>query len=191
MTPSAEHPQMSVEEFEELARVAPETVTLEFINGRLGVKPAPDGDHATIIMWLVRQCIQQRPDLDLHPELELTVEAYRTGRARADGALAPVGHFAGRQQWATPEGVLMIVEVTSFDPDADARDRKEKPPAYAEAAIPVYLLIDRDTNTLTVFSEPENGTYQQHPTYRYGDTVALPDPVNITLATEKLKDYAH
>ncbi|MEU3300347.1 Uma2 family endonuclease [Streptomyces sp. NPDC006678] len=191
MTPSADQPQMSVEEFEELARVAPETVTLEFINGKLGVKPVPDGDHATIIMWLVRQCMQQRPDLDLHPELELTVEAYRSGRARTDGALAPVGHFAGQQQWSAPEGVLMIVEVTSFDRDADARDRKEKPLAYAATGIPVYLLIDRDTDSLTVFSEPENGIYQQHPTYKYGDTVPLPAPVDITLATEKLKDYAH
>ena len=45
-------------------------------------------------------------------------------------------------------------------------------------------------DTLTVFSEPRNGTYQQKPSYKYGDAVTLPDPVNITLDTEKLKDYA-
>lgn len=60
MTPGTdERPQMSVEEFEELARVAPETVTLELINGKLEVKPVPDGDHGEIIMWLLRQCMMR------------------------------------------------------------------------------------------------------------------------------------
>lgn len=97
MTPStAEHPQMSVEDFEELARHAPETVTLEFINGKLEVKPVPDGDHVTIFMWLLRQCMRHRPELDLHPEQGLKVGAYRKGRTRPDGSLGPVGHFMRR-----------------------------------------------------------------------------------------------
>ncbi len=46
MTPStADHPQMPVEDFEELARTAPETVSLEFINGKTrgqtGAAPLP------------------------------------------------------------------------------------------------------------------------------------------------------
>ncbi|MEJ8658096.1 Uma2 family endonuclease [Streptomyces sp. MS1.AVA.4] len=193
MTPStADHPQMSVEDFEQLARHAPEGVKLEFIKGKLKVKPMPEQLHRAIVMWLLRQCMQQRPELDLYPEMDLRVETYRQGRAYADGVLAPVEHFVGHDgMWANPEGVLMAVEVTSYDSDTHARDRVEKRAAYAEASIPVYLLIDRDDNTLTVFSEPENGTYRQHPTYKYGDTVALPTPVDITLATEKLKDYAH
>lgn len=118
------------------------------------------------------------------------VESYRRGHARADGALAPIGHFSGQGEWADANGVLMVVEVTSFDADADRRDRIEKRDGYAQASIPVYLLIDRDDDTLTVFSEPRNGTYQQKPSYKYGDAVPLPDPVSITLDTEKLKDYA-
>ncbi|MDN3296243.1 Uma2 family endonuclease [Streptomyces ficellus] len=185
------HGPMDVEDFEELARSAPETVTLELINGRLKVKPVPDGDHGSIIMWLIRQCMQQRPDLDLHPEQGLLVEGYRNGRAKPDGALTPVGYFAGHGDWADPAGVLMTVEVTSFDSDTDRRDRKEKGIGYAQAGIPVFLLIDGSSDTLTVHSEPEHGTYQKNVLYKYGDTVTLPDPVNITLDTEKLKDYAH
>ncbi|MFJ8645847.1 Uma2 family endonuclease [Streptomyces sp. NPDC093546] len=191
MTPgTAERPQMSVEEFEELARRAPETVTLEFVNGKLKVKPVPDGDHGSIFMWLLRQCMHHRPDLDLHPEQGLVVEGYRKGRARPDGALAPVEHFAGHGEWADSSGVLMTVEITSYDSDTDLRDRKEKGAGYAQADIPVFLLIDRDSDTLVVHSEPAHGTYQKQVTYKYGDTVELPDPVAITLATEKLKDYA-
>jgi Uma2 family endonuclease len=191
MTPStADRPDMSVEEFEELAHRAPETVTLEFINGKLKVKPVPDGDHGEIYMWLMQQCMQQRPNVGLYPEQGLIIPTYRAGRAKPDGALAPIGNFAGHGEWADPTGVLMVVEVTSYDSDTDRRDRREKRSGYAAADIPVYLLIDRDDHTLTVYSEPENGTYEQGPTYKYGDTVTLPDPVGITLATEKLKDYA-
>lgn len=38
---SADHPQMTTDEFEQLARSAPETVTLEFINGKLAVPGGP------------------------------------------------------------------------------------------------------------------------------------------------------
>ncbi|MFE0174126.1 Uma2 family endonuclease [Streptomyces sp. NPDC059002] len=192
MTPSTEErPQMSVEDFEEIERHAPETVRLEFINGRLEVKAMPDGNHGEIFMWLMRQCMQQRPDLNLMPERGLKVEKYRKGRARTDGALAPRGHFKGHGEWsATDSGVLMAVEITSHDADTDRRDRVDKPLGYAEAGIPVYLLIDRDSSTLTVYSEPKGGTYQQQPSYPYGATVALPDPVGIALDTEELKDYS-
>ncbi|MBV7245285.1 Uma2 family endonuclease [Streptomyces sp. MW-W600-10] len=194
MTPSsadhAPHAQMSVEEFEQLARTAPETVTLELINGKLEVKPVPDGDHGTIFMWLLRQCMQHRPDLDLHPEQGLMVETYRQGRARPDGVLAPRRHFAGQGEWAPTEGVLMTVEVTSYDHDTDRRDRTEKPHGYAAAGIPVYLLIDRESGTLLVHSEPDKGRYRQQHSYDYGDAAVLPHPVDITLDTEELKDYA-
>ncbi|MGW1870483.1 Uma2 family endonuclease [Streptomyces mauvecolor] len=191
MTPStAEHPQMSVEDFEELARHAPETVTLEFVNGKLEVKPVPDGDHVTIFMWLLRQCMLHRPDLDLHPEQGLKVGAYRNGRAKPDGSLGPVGHFAGLGEWADPAGILMTVEVTSPDSGTDRRDRIKKRDGYAQAGIPVYLLVDLDANALVVHSDPHDGTYTQTASHPYGSTVQLPDPVNIPLETESLKDYA-
>ncbi|MEV6955782.1 Uma2 family endonuclease [Streptomyces sp. NPDC051183] len=193
MTPStAAHAQMSLTDFETLARRAPETVTLEFINGKLGVKPLPDQRHGAIVMWLLRQCMQQRPELALYPEQGLKVESYRTGRARADGALAPYDHYAAQEgEWADPAGTLMVVEVTSFDPDTDQRDRREKCTAYAQAGIPVYLLVDRDTDMLSVHSDPEGGTYRHSESYAYGKRVILPSPVGITLDTEKLKDYAN
>ncbi|MEU3407248.1 Uma2 family endonuclease [Streptomyces sp. NPDC006670] len=193
MTPStAAHAQMSLKDFETLASRAPETVTLEFINGKLGVKPLPDQRHGAIVMWLLRQCMQQRPELALYPEQGLKVESYRTGRARADGALAPYDHYAAQDgEWADPAGTLMVVEVTSFDPDTDQRDRREKRAAYAQVGIPVYLLVDRDKDMLVVHSDPEDGMYRQTVSYPYGKTVTLPAPVGIMLDTEKLKDYAH
>ncbi|OSZ59227.1 hypothetical protein OQI_17460 [Streptomyces pharetrae CZA14] len=191
MTPRTEQhrPQMSVEEFEELERHAPETVRLEFIEGRVVVKPMPDGNHSEIYMWLLERCMQARPDLRLHPERGLRTEAYRNGRARADAVLVPRGSLKGRGEWSDAEDVLMAVEITSYDSDTNQRDRVEKPDGYAAAGIPVYLLIDRDDGTVTVFSDPEDGRYRLQLNKPFGATVELPDPVDITLDTDPLKDF--
>ncbi|MFC7305738.1 Uma2 family endonuclease [Streptomyces monticola] len=192
MTVMAERTQqMDVEEFEEIASAAPETVTLEFINGRVEGKSVPDGDHETIFMWLLRQCMQARPDLDLYPNKGLRVETYRKGRARPDGTLAPVAHFAGQGDWGDASGVLMAVEITSYDADTDRRDRQEKPAAYAAAGIPVYLLIDRDDHTLVIHTNPDvgNSRYLDRHIAPFGDRATLPEPVGITLDTEVLKNY--
>lgn len=192
MTPrtTADQPQMLVEEFEQTAHTAPETVRLEFVNGKIEVKPVPDGNHDEIVMWLLERCMEQRADLLLYPERGLKVEKYRNGRARPDGALAPRRHFVGQGVWAEPDGVLMTVEVTSHDGDTDTRDRREKRDGYAAAGIPVYLLIDRDEDAVTVFSAPEGGRYRSITSRPFGTVIKLPDPVGITLKTEELKDYA-
>ncbi|MEV0932014.1 hypothetical protein ACFWCA_17340 [Streptomyces phaeochromogenes] len=39
-------------------------------------------------------------------------------------------------------------------------------------------------------SEPKDGRYQQAPSYPWGVAVEIPEPVGITLNTEKPKDYA-
>lgn len=185
--------QMSVEEFETIASAAPETVTLEFINGRIGVKKVADGDHDTIVTWLARRCMQARPDLDLYQGRGLRVETYRQGRAKPDAVVTPEAHFAGHGEWAAPEGALMVVEVTSYDSDTDTdrRDRHEKPAAYGQSGIPLYLLIDRDSCTLTVHSSPDRlvGGYRDVRTAKFGENVSLPDPVGIELDTEILNNY--
>lgn len=131
-----------------------------------------------------------RPDLDLNPTQGLRVEAYRKGRARPDGVLAPVGHFAGQGDWAETDGVLMVLEIASYDSDTHLRDRVEKPRGYAEAGIPVYLLIDRDNLSVLVHSDPDpDDGYQDIHTVKFGSKVTLPAPVGIELDTEELKDY--
>ncbi|MFF9095565.1 Uma2 family endonuclease [Streptomyces sp. NPDC014802] len=186
--------QLSVDMFERIAEFAgreDETVRFEFIDGRIGLKKVTNGNHGAIIMWLIRQCMRARPELDLNPLQGLKVEAYRRGRARPDGVLAPVDHFVGQGDWAEPDGVLMVVEVTSYDSDTHSRDRVEKPKAYAEAGIPVHLLIDRDHRSLVVHSNPDPAVgYRDVHTAKLGERLALPDPVALVLDTEELRQYA-
>jgi Uma2 family endonuclease len=191
MTAIHDRPQMLPEEFEEFARLAARTmegVRWEFINGKIGVTPVPDGDHGRIVQWLARICIQANPDLWLHDQ-GLKVETYRNGHARPDGTLAASDAFVGQGEWADSEGVLMVAEVTSYDSDTDRRDRVEKPRAYAETGIPVYLLVDREAGEVTVFSEPDGVRYETTKTVPFGKPVTLPEPVGITLDTEPLKAW--
>ncbi|MEU9284927.1 Uma2 family endonuclease [Streptomyces sp. NPDC048275] len=128
-------------------------------------------------------------NLWLHAESGLKTERYRKGRARADGVLVPVGGLKGRGEWSDADGDLMAVEVTSYDADTHQRDRVEKPDGYAAAGIPVHLLIDRDDCSVVVFDQPEDGRYRHAEKVPFGAAVKLPDPVNITLDTEPLKEF--
>lgn len=185
---------MTQAHFEELARLGDrlsDALRLEFIDGRIGEKALPDGDHGRIIEWLTRLCIQNNAGWWLYPDQGLRVETYRKGNARPDGCLAPSGTFAGQGEWASHDGVLMTVEVTSGDSDTDRRDRVEKPRAYAETGVPVYLLIDRDRGEVKVHSEPKEERYEMVVTVPFGKSVSLPDPVGFELDTEPLKAWVH
>ncbi|GGU42809.1 hypothetical protein GCM10010211_02530 [Streptomyces albospinus] len=180
--------------FEEAARIidrAEEGARLELIGGKIWSKAVPDGGHGRIIEWLTRICIQSRPELWLYPDQGLKVEAYHSGRARPDGALAASGAFVGQGEWVDPDPVLMVVEVTSSDSDTHKRDRVEKPRAYAEADIPLYLLIDRQECQVSLYSEPDGSRYEDVHTVPFGKSLHLPDPVGVTLETEPLKDWVH
>ncbi|MFD7685553.1 Uma2 family endonuclease [Streptomyces sp. NPDC059781] len=196
MTVMTQHmAQMSVEEFEELAaHVAKrfDAVRLEFINGRVGIKGMTDGNHSEVIRWLQECFLLAGSGLWLYGggELGLKVEKYRKGRALPDAVLAPRGTFAGKGDWAETEGVIMTVEVTSYDSDTHRRDREEKPAGYADAGIPHYLLIDRDDCSVTLFSDPSpTDGYQIAVKKSFGHKLSLPEPLGIELDTEELKRY--
>lgn len=192
MTATTDRPHMLTEDFEAVARIAArevEGMRLEFIDGIVRSKAMPDGDHGRIIQWLTRICLQYRPELWLHPGQGIKAQQYRAGRAIPDAALAPSEAFVGQGDWVDPEPVLMVVEVTSWDSDTHRRDHVEKPRAYAETGIPVYLLIDRAKCEVSVYSQPNGSRYESVHIVPYGTDIALPDPVGITLRTEQLKDW--
>ncbi|MGW4740924.1 Uma2 family endonuclease [Nocardia xishanensis] len=109
----------------------------------------------------------------------------RTARAapRVDGAVAPRGYFRAEPPWADASGVVLILEITSGrDRDAEV-DRVEKRDAYAQAAIPVYLLVDRHHGEVTVFWAPGQGHYAQQATAKFGAPLHLPAPFDFELDT--------
>ncbi|MDJ1645424.1 Uma2 family endonuclease [Streptomyces sp. J15] len=85
-----------------------------------------------------------------------------------------------------PDQTLLIVEVTS-ESNAET-DRVVKRRRYAEYGAPLYLLVDRMENSLTLFSEPGQLGYTRvdgpHP---YGTTLHLPAPFDIDIDTVALE----
>ncbi|GGT27858.1 Uma2 family endonuclease [Streptomyces purpureus] len=178
--------EVTLDEFDALEAAAPENLHVELINGRILVTPAPDGDHDENVMSVADQLRAREPQLRVYQERGLAVPSYRAGRARVDGAVAPVGYFRGQPSWADSSGVLMVIEVTSGrEADADV-DRIEKRDAYAQAALPVYLLIDRHRGEAIVHWDPEGGRYLHECRAAFGAKLELPEPFGFALDTTEL-----
>ncbi|WP_261986812.1 Uma2 family endonuclease [Actinomadura sp. HBU206391] len=79
-----------------------------------------------------------------------------------------------------PDGLALIVEVTSSRPD---NDREAKRHCYARGGIPLYLLVDRERETVTLFSEPAGDDYTESHSGVFGKTIELPAPFSFSLDT--------
>ncbi|MFE3638235.1 Uma2 family endonuclease [Streptomyces sp. NPDC059168] len=81
------------------------------------------------------------------------------------------------------DGVAMFLEVTSTRPGTDRGARRRRP---ARAGIPLYLLVDREASSLTLFGEPGSDDYRRHGTLPFGRPPALPESFALDLETSEL-----
>ncbi|MFF8398368.1 Uma2 family endonuclease [Streptomyces sp. NPDC016172] len=172
-----------------LALDTPEGFRAELIEGEIVVTPPPDGDHEDYIGLIVNQVIRRsRTDMQFSGNKGLKLR--RGGECPKDhvvpdGTFAPVELrlYRGADSWMPCDGVAMVMEVTSTKPQAD---REAKRRCYARAGIPLYLLVDRDTAQVTVFSEPKDDDYREHCARPFGKPVTLPEPFAFDLDTADL-----
>jgi Uma2 family endonuclease len=81
-----------------------------------------------------------------------------------------------------PDQTLLVVEVTS--PSNGDTDRTVKRRRYAQYGAPLYLLVDRQERTVTLFSDPgELGYTRVEGPRRFGAVLSLPEPWGIDLDT--------
>ncbi|MFJ9522680.1 Uma2 family endonuclease [Kitasatospora sp. NPDC101801] len=164
-----------------LALETPEGFKAELIDGEIVVTPPPDGDHETAIGRIVWQIARQCPEgVDYAPGKGLTVP---NGRYIPDATFTRTDAMTGQESWWIPSGVLMVLEVTSSRPE---KDREAKRQGYAAAAIPLYLLVDRQRNEIVLHSEPHRGDYRTTTRVPVGDPLPLPEPFGFELATGRL-----
>lgn len=166
----------------------PEGFRAELIEGDIIVTPPPDGPHEGIIFSVVRQVVRQSAtDLEFSGNKGLLLD--RGGLCPSnhlipDGVFVQADAFWGAPSWMSRENVVMVVEVTSSKPD---NDRKTKRYCYARGGIPLFLLIDRDERTVTLFSEPGGAgdliDYRQDIRVPFGKSIDLPAPFSFMLET--------
>ncbi|MFI6104605.1 Uma2 family endonuclease [Streptomyces sp. NPDC051310] len=71
----------------------------------------------------------------------------------------------------------LIVEITSLS--NASHDRLNKAAAYAEAEVPLHLLIDRFAPAgpaVTLYGEPEGDVYRALSSVKFGEDIHLPAP---------------
>ncbi len=78
------------------------------------------------------------------------------------------------------EGVALVLEVTSTKP---RNDREAKRRCYARGGIPLHLLVDRESSSITLFSDPERDDYREQCTRPLGKPLSLPAPFAFDLET--------
>lgn len=152
----------------------------ELIDREIIVVPPPSGYHESIIARITRA-------INRHAKVDVEVMANRglitpRGRFIPDLTVVPFGVFEEQTSWAECTEVELVGEVTSTDPH---HDRDIKRLGYAEAGIPLYLLVDRDHRETTLFSQPEGGDYRDVHTIAFGQKVALPEPFVLDLDTSE------
>jgi Uma2 family endonuclease len=169
-----------------LALDTPEGFRAELIEGEIVVTPPPDGDHEDYIELIVEQVYgRSRTRMQFSGNKGLKLQS---GGGCPRDHLIPDGTFAPRERrlyrgadsWMPCDGVAMVLEVTSTKPTTD---REAKRRCYARGGIPLYLLVDREASSITLFSDPENDDYRQHCTRPLGKPIALPEPFAFELDT--------
>lgn len=147
----------------------------ELIEGEITVAPPPNGEHEGFFAEL---------------NYEFSREGWRV--SGGTGLITPLGRFipdltvarrdyfraAPLEHWRHPDGVELVVEITSSNP---SNDRESKRRGYAAAGIPLYLLVDRTDKQTILFSQPQRGDYRVREPRPISEPIALPAPFDFTL----------
>ncbi|MEU2711025.1 Uma2 family endonuclease [Streptomyces sp. NPDC007205] len=163
---------------------------VEIIGGHLLVTPSPDAPHAIVLTDLMIPFLAA----GLHGAESKVVQGVAiklpTGAedycipdlAVVDGDIND--HFIENNAYA-PICFRLVLEVTSSN---WRDDLKTKVGAYAEAKVPVYLVVDRKHQRLHVLTDPDGSEYTSHRVHAPGETVTLPDSVGaeVTLDVEQI-----
>lgn len=168
----------------------PEGYRAELIDGEIVVTPPPLGHHELCISKIVAQILRRgTTEFDFSGHKGLVIPASGThpkSHVIPDVTFAPadLDLFRDVPSWmpVEPDGVAMVVEVTSSRPELD---REAKRYGYARASIPLYLLVDRDVQKVTLFSHTDGKDYRQTNSVPFGKGLALPEPFGIELDTSE------
>ncbi|KPI07872.1 Uma2 family endonuclease [Streptomyces mirabilis] len=167
---------------EQLSRALPGH-RVEILQGRLIATPPPDGSHALSLSWLVEAFggagarkaglryvqgiglwLPALPDDYAIPDFSVVDEDFRD-------ALVQKNCYA-------PNVFRLVMEVTSSNWSDDLGPKVE---SYAEAGIPVYIVVDRKHDEVLLYQDPVDGKYDAPQRFKRGQSVPVPDSVGVSL----------
>ncbi|WP_258345376.1 Uma2 family endonuclease [Saccharopolyspora gregorii] len=162
----------------------PEGWRAEIIEERIVMSPPPDQNHNLIGSRVNKALVRALPD-DWEVLQTQGIALPSSSRIVVPDLLVVLRERMTPAVVLPGEDALLSVEITSKS-NADT-DRTTKLRAYAQAGIPLYLLIDRFAPrwpTITLFSEPDGEAYRESHSVPFGKPLDLPAPFTVTLETE-------
>jgi Uma2 family endonuclease len=187
---AVDHATASGHEWDDLVRIweqtdAPEGCKVEIIEGIVTVAPPPSNAHNDIADRVQRRLYQVIPeDWGIYQTLGTAVPS-RDGLYIPDIAVAPREALHADEGTYIPAAAAeLVVEITSKSNASN--DRIKKAAGYAQAGVPLYLLIDSwapGGPTVTLYGEPKGDVYRVLHAGKFGDQIALPEPFDVTLDT--------
>ncbi|GLZ81742.1 hypothetical protein Afil01_65490 [Actinorhabdospora filicis] len=165
--------------FFDISDMTPPGYQAELITERIVVNPPPSAAHESNYDEIDEQIRQHHPRVyRLSGNTGLITPL---GRFIPDLTVSPKGTLRGPETWSPPTEVELVAEITS--PSGRNEDLGIKRRGYAQAGIPIYLLIDRKERTVILYDLPKDHDYTQKRTVKFGDPLPLPEPFAFTLET--------
>ncbi|MFI8171221.1 Uma2 family endonuclease [Streptomyces sp. NPDC085931] len=165
---------------------------VEIIGGHLLVTPSPDAPHARALTGIMIPFIAaglHGGETEILQNVGLWLPTGAEDYTIPDLAVvdADIDDHLVENNAYDPACFRLVLEVTSGNWKDDLRT---KAAAYAEAKVPVYVVVDRKHQRLHVLTDPVGSGYENHRPHAPGELVTLPDSIGakVTLdVTEILK----
>ncbi|MFE2480406.1 Uma2 family endonuclease [Streptomyces sp. NPDC001194] len=161
---------------------------VEIIGGQILVSPPADGAHARGLTTLMRPFITA--GLADEPTELLQGVGIWLPDGREDYAIPDLSvvdadfedHLVENNCY-DPVAFRLVLEVTSSNYQTDLRT---KVTAYANAKVPIYVIVDRRHSRLHVLTDPVQDEYATHRVHAPGELVTLPESIGakVTLDVE-------
>ncbi|ATL28629.1 Uma2 family endonuclease [Streptomyces formicae] len=169
--------------FEWLERMPnPEGIKTEIVGGHIFMSPQRD-THWEITLDIIEQLRTKYPRKRLKSDVRIDYPGYLNGFATDVTLLTEDATKNEKGQWQYPD-VQFVAEVISKS--TGMNDYGPKKTAYAEARVPVYLIVDPYQGRCLLYTDPKDGEYDTDRKFVFGDTVDLTHTtVGLTLKTDE------
>ncbi|MDH6624965.1 Uma2 family endonuclease [Streptomyces sp. LBL] len=163
---------------------------VEIIGGHLLVTPSPDAPHARALTGLMVPFIAaglHDSETEVLQNVGLWLPTGAEDYAIPDLVVVDADiddHFVENNAY-DPVCFRLVLEVTSSN---GKDDLKTKVAAYAEAKVPVYLVVDRKHQRLHLLTDPAGNEYASHRVHAPGEVITLPDSIGaeVTLDVDQI-----
>ncbi|MDI3388142.1 Uma2 family endonuclease [Streptomyces sp. B-S-A8] len=158
------------EMFEWLERMpAPEGFKTEIVGGHIFMSPQRD-THWEIIFDILDQLRAKYPRKRLKSDVRIDYPGHLNGFATDITLLKDGAVKNAKGQWQCTD-VEFVAEVISRS--TGMNDYGPKKIAYAEAGVPVYLIVDPYQGRCLLCTEPKDGEYASERKYTFGESIHL------------------